>query len=262
MSRWCNVEERCRLAFVLCLGETLTNAKAIILPPPSAPQISGSLQNHIEKKSLFVYGVSGSLRFVFLPPASCQHWKCQNIREAFLLELPAMVGRRRARNLRRNLLLIFPAQSCRMQGWGEFSKASGLLDANTACIPAGDVSLLLSIRTVARKVEVRGRTAERSRGGSHLLADFLCMKAWVHCVFSADVKAKASRSTFQATAVALRVSVMGCLFAAMCGLNQAPLCHLTSMFHHTQKLLWKQSFTLPLKIWGMGVTQKTSLILP
>lgn len=59
-----------------------------------------------------------------------------------------------------------------MEGWGEFSKASGLLDASTACVPAGDVSLLLSIRTVARKVEARGRTAERSRGGGHLLADF------------------------------------------------------------------------------------------
>lgn len=83
-----------------------------------------------------------------------------------------MVGRRSARNLRRNLLLIFPAQSCRVEGWGEFSKASGLLDANTACIPTGNVSLLLSIRTVARKVEARGRTAECSRGGSICLQIF------------------------------------------------------------------------------------------
>ena len=148
-----------------------------------------------------------------------------------------MVGRRSARNLRRNLLLIFPANSCRAEGWGEFSKASGLLDANTACVPAGDMSLLLSIRTVARKVEARGRTAEHSRGGSHLLANFLCVKALVHCVSSADVKAKASRSTLWAASVAPQASVMGCLFAAMCGLNQAPLCHLTSIFHHTQKLL-------------------------
>lgn len=133
-----------------------------------------------------------------------------------------MVGRRSARNLRRNLLLIFPAQSCRVEGWGKFSKASGLLDANTACVPAGDVSLLLSIRTVARKVEARGRTAECYRGGSHLLADFLCVKALFHCAFSADVNAKAPRSAFWATSVALPASVMGCLFAAMCGLNQAP----------------------------------------
>lgn len=148
-----------------------------------------------------------------------------------------MVRRRSARNLRRNLLLIFPAQSCRAEGWGEFSKASGLLDANTACVPAGDVSLFLSIRTVARKVKARGRTAEHSRGGSHLLADFLCVKALVHCVFSTDVEAKASRSTSWAASVALWASVMGCIFAAMCVLNQAPFCHLTSMFHHTQKLL-------------------------
>lgn len=70
MSWWCNVQERCRLIFVLCLGETLTDAEATIFPPPSAPQISGSLQNHIENKSLFVYGVSGSLRFVFFPSAN------------------------------------------------------------------------------------------------------------------------------------------------------------------------------------------------
>lgn len=133
-----------------------------------------------------------------------------------------MVRRRSARNLRLNLLLIFPTQSYRLEGFGEFSKASGLLDANMACVPAEDVSLLVLIWTVARKVKTRGRTAECSRGGSHLLADFLYVKALAHCVFSADVKAKASRFTFQAISVAQRTSLMGCHFAAMCGLNQAP----------------------------------------
>lgn len=233
---------------LFCLGETPANAEAIILSPLSARQISGSLQNHIEKKS-FVYGVSESFRFVFLPPPSCQQWKCQNIKkEAFLLELPAMAGRKSARNMRRNLLLIFPAQPCRVEGWGEFSKASGLLDANAACFPAGDVSLLLSIRTVARKGKSRGRTAGCSRGGSHLPADLLHVEALVQSVFSTDVKAKAFRSMLRAASAALRASVLGCLVAAVCGLNQAPFCHLTKMFHHTQNLLCMQSFIPPLKI--------------
>jgi len=43
------------------LGETPADAEAIILPPAPTPQISGSLQNHIEKKSLFTefLGTSG-----------------------------------------------------------------------------------------------------------------------------------------------------------------------------------------------------------
>lgn len=142
-----------------------------------------------------------------------------------------MVRRRRARNLSSNLLLIFPAQSCRVEGWREFNKASGLLDANTACIPAGVVSLLLLVRTVARKVKARGSTAECSRRRSHLLADILCVKASVHCVFSSGVQVKASRSTFWGASVSLWTSVMGCLFSVMCGINQAPPatdCHVSA----------------------------------
>lgn len=74
-------------------------------------------------------------------------------RESFLLESPAMVGRSSARNLRRNLLLIF---SERRDG-GELSRASGLLDASRACTAAGNVSLFPSMRAVARRAEARGR---------------------------------------------------------------------------------------------------------
>jgi len=39
------------------------------------------------------------------------------------LELLAMVGRRSARNLRINLLLILPAQSYRLEGFGDFKQS-------------------------------------------------------------------------------------------------------------------------------------------
>lgn len=112
---WCNVQERCRLIFVLCLGETLTDAETIILllllPRPLA------LFRTTLKINLCLFmeflGASG-LFSSLLPTLETPKHK----RESFLLELPAMVGRRRARNLRSNLLLIFPAQSCRVERWG------------------------------------------------------------------------------------------------------------------------------------------------
>lgn len=111
----------CRSWVVSCAREVLFHVWEKlwpILPPPSVPQISGSLQNHTEKKSLFVYGVSGSLRFVFLRPPSCQRWKCQNIKESHFSWscLPWLEGAVPG-ILRRNLLLIFPAQPCRVEGW-------------------------------------------------------------------------------------------------------------------------------------------------
>lgn len=132
-----------------------------------------------------------------------------------------MAGRSSARNLRRNLLLIFPAQPCRVEGWRR---------AQQSIWAAGcQQSLRSSWECVI--VPFDKDSGAQSRGQREVVAIclqlFCAQKPWFTVYSVQMIKQN------------LQIHIWGCFSATVGfrdGLTQAP-----SATHLTQKLLGKQS---------------------